>query len=83
MEVPLGADKSKIRVATKLQVVNRLGEGKAFDDGVTYSVEAYRAQADKFRADWVLKNEGQVRTRVGTYSSRCGGLLLGYCGRKD
>ena len=52
---PFGADKDNIRVETKLQVVNRLGEGVPYGDGKTYTVDEYEAQAGAFREAWIAK----------------------------
>ena len=50
---PCALERDAVTIETKLQTINRLGEGVPYGDGRTFEgVDAYRSMAERFRAEW-------------------------------
>lgn len=61
---------------TKLQSVNRLQEGRFFDDGNKYTRDTYKAMADDFAAKWMVGSHRGEGGGGGRAWGRVGGRLI-------
>lgn len=57
---------SEKKFSTKLQHVNTLQQGHAFDDGKEYTINQYKEMADAFYRNWVKDHHGQEEVSMET-----------------